>query len=63
MRVRIHRDKCFASGSCAFTSPAVFSQDDEGLVLLLQPYPHSTLRAEVQEAAAHCPGQAIDIDD
>ncbi|WP_405824915.1 ferredoxin [Streptomyces sp. NBC_01390] len=63
MRVRVDQDKCCGAGSCVLSAPEVFDQDDEdGLVLLLDPHPPADLHEAVREAAAVCPAEVIVLD-
>lgn len=60
MRLAVDQDRCIGSGSCAFTSPEVFSQStDDGLVLLLEAVPDRSLQASVETAIRSCPVSAI----
>ncbi|ODT89979.1 MAG: hypothetical protein ABS78_00970 [Phenylobacterium sp. SCN 70-31] len=57
MRVRIDRNRCVCSESCARLAPNTFETDDEGLVTLLAgPFDGETA---VRAAAANCPVAAI----
>lgn len=62
MRVSVDRERCCSSGLCAAAIPEVFDQDEEdGRVLLITPEPPPELAADVEEAAAVCPGRAITV--
>ncbi|WP_163506817.1 ferredoxin [Fodinicola acaciae] len=62
MKIVVDRDKCIGSGQCVMTDPAVFDQDeDDGLVILLQPEPPADHQAAARDAAMICPSQAITI--
>jgi ferredoxin len=62
MDVTIDSEKCIASGGCVFACPEVFDQDDDGIVLLLDPHPDESLRAQVLEAIDACPASVIAVD-
>jgi ferredoxin len=61
MRVAADRDVCIGSGNCVFTAPAVFDQDDEGLVVLLSAEVDVQDADAVRAAVAHCPSGALRI--
>jgi ferredoxin len=63
MKVKLHKDYCIASGACVLECPEVFGQDDQGLVVLLDPDPPPGLRAMVRKAASVCPLTVIEIED
>lgn len=63
MRVSVDQEQCCASGQCALTVPEVFDQrDEDGVAILLDADPPERLRAEVSDAAAHCPSRAITVE-
>ncbi|GGS53866.1 ferredoxin [Streptomyces griseoviridis] len=59
MRVEVDQPKCVASGQCVLLAPAVFDQDDDGIVTLLDADPGPEHHADVRESAAICPAAAI----
>jgi ferredoxin len=59
VRVIVDQDACISSGLCVLAVPAVFDQDENGVVVLLDPWPPIELRDAVLEAASVCPSQAI----
>ena len=64
MKVTVDKDKCIASGQCVLTAPDVFDQQEEdGIVVLLNPNPSAGLAADVKQAAAVCPALAITVED
>ena len=64
MKVTVDKDKCIASGQCVLTAPDVFDQQEEdGIVVLLDPNPPADLAADVKQAAAVCPALAITVED
>jgi ferredoxin len=63
VRVKIDAMGCIASGACRRNAPAVFGQDEDGLVALLQPDPPAALHPAVRAAAVACPAAAIAVED
>lgn len=64
MKIVVDRDKCIGSGQCVMTDPTLFDQDeDDGLVILLQPEPPADHEAAAKDAAMICPSQAIWIEE
>ena len=61
MQVTIDTDKCIASGGCIFACPEVFDQDDDGIVVLLDPHPSEALRDKILEAIDACPAAVISV--
>lgn len=61
MRVTVDQDACISSGQCVLTVPAVFDQDDDGVVVLLDECPPAELHDGVRLAAELCPALAIDV--
>ncbi|MEV5683258.1 ferredoxin [Streptomyces sp. NPDC052164] len=60
LRLGVDRERCAGAGMCALTAPAVFDQDEEeGLVILLQPTPAPEHRAAARMAVGLCPAGAI----
>jgi ferredoxin len=55
------RDRCCGSGNCASVLPDVFSQDDDGLVVVRKPRLPAANRPVLLDAAVLCPVQAIAI--
>jgi ferredoxin len=62
MRVQIEQDHCVASGQCVMLAPAVFDQDDDGIVVLLNERPDQADHEVVREAEQVCPASAIFLD-
>ncbi|MGW0858214.1 ferredoxin [Streptomyces sp. NPDC002690] len=59
MRVKVDQPKCVASGQCVLVAPAVFDQDDEGIVQVLLDRPEVEHHEDVKESVAVCPAAAI----
>lgn len=59
-RVLADRDRCVGAGNCVLTLPEVFDQDDnEGLVVVLDPEPPAETTDLVDRAVQLCPSGAI----
>jgi ferredoxin len=62
LRVCVDRERCCAGGLCSIEAPAVFDHDDDdGVVILLDPAPPEPLWDAVRSAARRCPSQAITL--
>lgn len=62
MRVSVEEARCCGAGQCVLLVPEVFDQSvDDGIVVLLDATPPEELHGPVREAAAVCPGGAIDV--
>ncbi|MFC5831526.1 ferredoxin [Nonomuraea insulae] len=62
MKVIVDEEKCCGAGSCVLLAPEVFDQrEDDGIVILLDAEPAADQHALVREAAAVCPGAAIEV--
>ncbi|AQZ69615.1 Ferredoxin [[Actinomadura] parvosata subsp. kistnae] len=62
MKITVDEDKCCGAGSCVLIAPEVFDQrEDDGIVILLDAEPGAGQHAAVREAAAVCPGAAIEV--
>jgi ferredoxin len=59
MHVSTEKDRCVASGQCVMIAPAVFDQDDDGIVVLLDEHPDEGERDAVEEAVRICPASAL----
>ena len=62
MKVTIDADKCIASGACVLASPHVFTQDDDGIVMLLESEPDAATQPSVHEAVRACPAMVIEVE-
>ena len=64
MHVEADQRACVASGMCAATAPAVFTQgESDGVVRVLLPEVPESERAAVRDAAECCPVGALKITD
>ncbi|MET8974872.1 ferredoxin [Streptomyces sp. NPDC004539] len=63
MRIVTTPSTCAVSSLCVYRLPAIFDQDEEGLVLLLNPHPTPAQEEEVHRAARACPTNSIKIID
>lgn len=61
MHISADRDTCTAAGQCASVASALFDQDDDGIVLLLDAEPGEAQEASARRAASLCPARAIKI--
>ena len=61
MGVVVQRDACVGAGQCALVAPDVFDQDDDGIVLLLEPEVEGALLDAANKAARLCPARAISV--
>ncbi|GIF42960.1 ferredoxin [Actinoplanes xinjiangensis] len=61
MNVTVDRDKCCGAGLCVLQAPEVFGQDEDRIVMLLQPQPAEHHRDAVAEAVKVCPMQVIEL--
>ncbi|MFD6532424.1 ferredoxin [Streptomyces sp. NPDC060184] len=63
MRVTVDQPRCVASGQCVLTAPAVFDQDDDGIVQVLVERPEAAHHEDVRESVAVCPAAAIRLEE
>lgn len=62
MKIHADRDVCIGAGMCTLTISSVFDQDeDEGLVVVLEPEPAPEHYAAVRRAVQACPSGALSI--
>jgi ferredoxin len=59
VRVHADRDVCIGAGLCVLAAGAVFDQDDDGIVVVLDERPADV--AAAQEAVASCPSGALSL--
>lgn len=63
MRITVDVDRCISGGQCLISAPALFDQDDDGIVVLLGQAEPGQQQEEAREAARLCPASAIEIDE
>lgn len=63
MSVSVRADACVGAGQCALVAPAVFDQDDDGIVILLDDEPLGADRVAAERASRLCPALAIAVSD
>lgn len=64
MKVEVTPSACISAGQCVRAAPQVFTQDDEeGVVVLLEPSPAVEWHDAVRAAARLCPARAILVAD
>jgi ferredoxin len=63
MKVVVDFDACMGNAQCMLWAPQVFDVREDGFLYVLQEEPPEELRPSVEEAARHCPTQAITIED
>ncbi|WP_416969852.1 ferredoxin [Streptomyces sp. 4F14] len=63
MHIITDRERCVGAGQCVLAAPAVFDQDDEGLVAPLTARPAEGDRPAVRQAVGLCPSLAIRVDE
>ncbi|MEU8109348.1 ferredoxin [Nonomuraea muscovyensis] len=61
MRIKADTGLCVGSGQCVLTEPAVFDQDDDGIVVLLTDHPDDQTGAQARDAVTLCPSRALSI--
>ncbi|NYE18003.1 ferredoxin [Microbacterium immunditiarum] len=59
MSILVQADACVGAGQCALVAPDVFDQDDNGIVLLLEPDPQGPDLDAAIRAVRLCPARAI----
>ena len=59
MSILVQTDACVGAGQCALVAPDVVDQDDNGIVLLLEPDPQGADLAAATRAVRLCPARAI----
>lgn len=63
VRVLADRDVCISAGNCVMSAPAVFDQDDDGIVVVLVDDVPDAESAHVRDAVKLCPAQALRLSD
>lgn len=59
LRIELIADECVGAGQCVLAAPAVFSQDEEGVAVVLDDHPDPAEHDAVREAADLCPSSAL----
>jgi ferredoxin len=59
LHVQADRDVCIGAGMCVLTAGAVFDQDDDGLVVVVDETPADEDAA--RQAVANCPSGALSV--
>ncbi|GAB6919628.1 hypothetical protein JCM9803A_00780 [Rhodococcus erythropolis] len=62
MKVIVDRSKCTGLGICESLAPAFFEVDDSGDLLMLKEDIEPEELAEIEEAVAGCPTEALKIE-
>ncbi|MFF2523468.1 ferredoxin [Streptomyces liangshanensis] len=57
--ISVERDRCVGAGQCVLAAPAVFDQDEEGLVLVLDNAPSALRSDAAHDAVRACPSGAL----
>ncbi|MFB7496389.1 ferredoxin [Streptomyces sp. NPDC056161] len=57
--IGVERDRCVGAGQCVLAASALFDQDEEGLVLVLDERPSVSQADAVHEAVRACPSGAL----
>ena len=63
MKVTADNTKCVVSDMCVYRVPAVFDQDEDGRVKILDPSPPAELAEEIRRAERGCPVGAITVEE
>lgn len=59
MRVTVDREVCMSAGICVITADAVFSQDADGIVVLVSAEVPPALERSARNAVTLCPSGAL----
>ena len=63
MRVAVNTFTCVGGGQCALSAETVFTQDDQGLVVLLKADVESEEAEAARVAAFLCPSRSITVEE
>jgi ferredoxin len=63
MKIKAHTERCISSGACVFEAPQLFTQDDDGFVVVRVIEPEERDYAAARSAAAACPAAVIELDE
>ena len=61
MHITVDTSRCVGAGQCVLTAPALFDQDDDALVTVLNVEPGETERGPARDAVDLCPSGAITV--
>ena len=59
MRIEADRDVCIGSGNCVWISATLFDQDDDGIVVVLEPEVPAGQEDKAASAVKLCPSGAL----
>jgi ferredoxin len=59
MKLEADREDCIASGNCVMISDALFDQDDDGIVVVLEPDVPEGEEDHAREAVKICPASVL----
>ncbi|BAN02078.1 ferredoxin [Ilumatobacter coccineus] len=62
LKVSVDREICVAGGQCVSVAPQTFDQDDDGIVVLVEPEVFGDGIALAEEAAFLCPSRSITVE-
>ncbi|ACZ87072.1 ferredoxin [Streptosporangium roseum] len=62
MQVSATKETCAVSSMCVYRAPAVFDQDEDGTVEVIDPNPPAELHEAVRSAARGCPTRSIHVE-
>ncbi|MFJ4923924.1 ferredoxin [Streptomyces sp. NPDC088725] len=61
MQISVDTDRCVGAGQCVLSAPAVFDQDDSGIVMVLAEPSDDAAKEAARLAGSICPSQAITV--
>lgn len=61
MKIQLDRTRCIGAGNCVLAAPGHFTQDDDGIVTLVQEHVDEAQRALIEAAVMNCPAAVISI--
>jgi ferredoxin len=61
MKITVDRDRCIGAGQCMLNAPDLFSQDDEGTVVVLDEHPSPEQESAARAAENTCPARVITL--
>ncbi|MCU1423693.1 MAG: ferredoxin [Microbacteriaceae bacterium] len=59
MHIIADTSACVGAGQCVLAAGELFDQDDDGIVMVLEPDPSEAERPLARRAASLCPARAI----